>query len=294
MRSSQRVTGVMAVSKSNPKPSMLSQRVKAALVFVPLVLVMIVLGGWVFNLFITAVLLMAAYEYARLFKTLGHSPALPVLLAGVLLFALERWVFEGQYVGIVLSLVIFLTALAALIQYENGNAHATLNFGISLSGILYLGWVGSFLIALRTLPDGRGWLLTALPAVWLADSGAYFIGRWLGKAKMTPRLSPGKSWAGLAGAIITGTLSGLGLVALWRAVGWLPIGTPLWQGAVLGFTIAVLTPLGDLLISLFKRTAGVKDTGKLIPGHGGILDRIDTWIWAALLGYYLVLVFPAF
>jgi phosphatidate cytidylyltransferase len=61
----------------------------------------------------------------------------------------------------------------------------------------------------------------------------------------------------------------------------------------MGFVLAALTPLGDLLISLFKRTAGVKDTGNLIPGHGGILDRIDTWIWAALLGYYLVMVFPA-
>lgn len=270
---------------------MLSQRVKAALVFVPLVLIMIYFGGWAFNLFISAVLLVAAFEYTRLFKTLGHSPALPVLLAGVLLFSLERWFFNGQYLGALLSLAVFLTALTALIQYESGNGHAALNFGITLGGILYLGWVGGFLIALRALPDGRGWLLTALPAVWLADSGAYFIGRWLGKTKMTPRLSPGKTWAGLAGAVVIGTLSGVGLVALWRAVGFLPAGTPLWQGAVMGFVLAVLTPMGDLLISLFKRTAGVKDTGNLIPGHGGILDRIDTWIWAALLGYYLVLVF---
>jgi phosphatidate cytidylyltransferase len=270
---------------------MLSQRVKSALIFTPLVLVMIYLGGWAFNIFIIAVLLVAAYEYTRLFKTLGHSPSLPVILAGVLLFTLERWFCPEYFTGVVLSMSILLTATAALIQYEHGDDHAALNFGISLSGILYLGWLGSFMIALRAVPDGRGWLLTALPAVWLADSGAYFIGRWLGKAKMTPRLSPKKSWAGLAGAILFGTLSGIGLVALWQVAGWLPDEIPLWQGAVMGFVIAALSPIGDLLISLFKRTVGVKDTGNLLPGHGGFLDRIDTWIWAAMIGYYLVRVF---
>jgi phosphatidate cytidylyltransferase len=74
-------------------------------------------------------------------------------------------------------------------------------------------------------------------------------------------------------------------------VGFLPNETPLWQGAVIGLVLAILTPLGDLLVSLLKRTASVKDTGNLLPGHGGILDRIDTWIWAALLGYYLVQLF---
>ena len=270
---------------------MLSQRTKSALIFTPIVLVMIYLGEWAFYVFTAAILLAGAFEYTRLFKTFGHSPSLPVILAGILLFVLERWFFDGRYVGIILSVVIFMTALTALVQYECGNEHAALNFGISLSAVLYLGWTGSFLIALRAIPDGRGWLLTALPAVWLADSGAYFIGRWLGKAKMTPRISPNKSWAGLAGAIVFGTLSGVGLVALWQLTGWLPADVPLWQGAVMGFVIALLSPIGDLLISLFKRTVGVKDTGNLIPGHGGVLDRIDTWIWAALLGYYLLMVF---
>jgi len=156
---------------------------------------------------------------------------------------------------------------------------------------LYLGWVGSFFIALRALPFGLGWMLTALPATWLVDNGAYFFGRWFGKSKMAPNLSPGKTWAGFIGGILSGTLSGLLLVLLWRAVGFLPTDTPIWQGAVMGLVVAVLTPVGDLLISLLKRTADVKDTGNLIPGHGGVLDRIDTWIWGAMLGYYLVRIF---
>ncbi|MDY6874180.1 MAG: phosphatidate cytidylyltransferase [Chloroflexota bacterium] len=268
-----------------------SQRVKAALLFVPLVLIMIVIGGWVHNLFFIAVLLVAAFEYARLFRKLQTNPSVPVMMGGVALIALGRWLLPTWFGGLLIALVIFAAAVAALVQYERGDDSAAFNFAVTLSGVIYIGWVGSYLIDLRALPAGRGWMLTTLPAVWLADSGAYYFGSWLGKAKMSPRLSPNKSWAGLIGAIVTGTLGGALLVLLWRRVGWLPAESALWHGAVIGLAVGVLSPVGDLLISLFKRTAEVKDTGNLIPGHGGILDRIDTWIWAALLGYYLVMLY---
>ena len=270
---------------------MLSQRVKSALVFVPLVLIAIYLGGWIYNLFFAAVLLVATYEYWRLFQKINTTPSLPLMLGGVGLLILTRWFLPRHFQGDILSILIFITAIVTFSQYERGDDHAALNFSIALSGMLYLGWIGSYLFGLRALPDGLGWVLTALPAVWLADSGAYYIGTWLGKAKLCPRISPKKSWAGLGGAVLFGGGSGPLLVLLWRSVGWLPAGTPLWQGAVIGLAVALLTPVGDLLISLFKRTAGVKDTSNLIPGHGGILDRIDTWIWAALLGYYFVFFF---
>jgi phosphatidate cytidylyltransferase len=267
---------------------MLSQRVKAALVFVPLVLILMFLGGWVFNLFILILLLAAAYEYTRLFTRIGQRPSLLIVLAGVALTVIQQWFFHGDYLGLLLTILILITAIAALIDYEHGGKDAAIGFALNLTGILYLGWVGGAFIPLRALDTGRGWVLTALPAVWLADCGAYFFGRWLGVRKMAPRLSPGKSWAGLIGGVVSGTVFGALLVLLWRTVGWLPAQTPLWQGAVMGFVLSLLTPVGDLLVSLFKRTAGVKDTGNLIPGHGGILDRIDSWIWAALIGYYLV------
>jgi len=270
---------------------MLSQRVKAAVIFVPLVLFLIYIGGWTFKWFITLILLLAALEYTRLFAKQSHKPPLAIVLTGVFLMLLPRLVFGQEAFEWVLLGVILLTAITTFIQYEQGKKNAALLFTISFAGIIYIGWVGGFLIALREQPNGLGWMLTALPVTWLADSGAYFIGRWLGKRKLAPHLSPGKTWAGIYGAVITGTLSGLLLTLLWRAVGWLPAETPLWQGALMGFVLAILTPVGDLLISLFKRAADVKDTGNIIPGHGGILDRIDTWIWAAMLGYFIVQLF---
>lgn len=261
------------------------------MIFVPLVLFLIYLGGWTFKGFITLIFLLAAVEFTRLFAKQGHKPPLAVVLAGVFLMLLPRLFFGQAAFEWVLLGVILLTAITAFIQYEYGQKNAALLFTISFAGIFYIGWVGGFLIALREQPNGLGWMLTALPATWLADSGAYFIGRWLGKRKLAPHLSPGKTWAGIYGAVMTGTLSGLLLILLWRSIGWLPAGTPLWQGALMGFVLSILTPVGDLLISLFKRAANVKDTGNIIPGHGGILDRIDTWIWAAMLGYFIVQLF---
>lgn len=268
-----------------------SQRVKAALIFTPLVLIIIYLGGWVHRIFFAAVLLAATYEFWRLFTKIGYTPSLALMLIGVGLIIPTRWFLPQALQIHLLPILIFLSALVALIQYEKGDDHAALNFGITLSGILYLGWIGGYLFDLRALPHGLGWMLTALPAVWLADSGAYYFGGWWGKVKMAPRVSPKKSWMGLVGAVVFGVISGLLLILLWQSVGWLPAEIPLWFGALIGVAAALITPLGDLLISLFKRTAGVKDTGDLIPGHGGVLDRIDTWIWGALLGYYLVMIF---
>ena len=273
---------------------MLTQRVKAAVIFTPLVLILIYLGGWIFNLFIGAALLLAAFEFTRLFDRMGYRPSLPVVLVGISAIFIHRWAFGLDHLDILLSIILSLVVAVALSQYESGFKDAGISFGINLGILFYLGWIGSFFISLRSLPDGLGWILTALPATWLADSGAYFTGRWLGKRKMAPRLSPGKTLAGLAGAAVAATLSGLLLILLWRAVGFLPATTPLWQGAVMGLMMALLTPLGDLLVSLFKRSADVKDTGNIIPGHGGFLDRIDTWIWAVMLGYYLVAIFKTF
>jgi len=142
------------------------------------------------------------------------------------------------------------------------------------------------LISLRSLPDGKWWFLVVMPSVWIADSGAFFIGRRFGKHTMAPRLSPKKTWEGYFGGIFCGTAGVILLSLVWSIA--FPAITA-GKAAVIGLVMSVVTPLGDLGVSMLKRQFHLKDTGKLLPGHGGALDRIDSWVWGAILGYYLVL-----
>jgi phosphatidate cytidylyltransferase len=123
----------------------------------------------------------------------------------------------------------------------------------------------------------------------LADSGAYAVGRLWGRRKLAPVLSPAKTWEGyLAGVVLGSTLTAL-LAWLWS--GRAGAGTTIngWHGLVLGSTIAAIAPLGDLAISMVKRQVGVKHSGRAIPGHGGALDRVDSVLWASVIGYCYVL-----
>jgi phosphatidate cytidylyltransferase len=152
---------------------------------------------------------------------------------------------------------------------------------------MYLGLGGGHLIALRGLPSGLWWLLTACSAVWIGDSAAYLVGvRW-GRHRIAPTISPGKSWEGYAAQVLGGALGGLFLAWLGSRVSGGASALTLWHGLIVGAVVSVLCPAGDFLISMMKRDVGVKDTGSLIPGHGGILDRMDSVLWAGILGHML-------
>jgi phosphatidate cytidylyltransferase len=173
-----------------------------------------------------------------------------------------------------------------LFAYERGRDQAASDFAVTVSGIFYIGWLGAYLISLRDLPHGMWWVLIALPAVWLADSGAYFVGRAIGKRKFSPRLSPKKTWEGYIGGVIVSTLGAALLAFIWNLIE--PgVMTPL-QGGLIGLILALLTVLGDLGASMVKRQFGVKDSSNLIPGHGGVFDRIDSWLWAGVIGFYVI------
>lgn len=174
-------------------------------------------------------------------------------------------------------------------DYERGAARSGTDFAITLGGILLLGWIGPYLISLRRLPDGLWWMLTALPSVWLADGFAYLIGRAIGRHPLCRRLSPKKTWEGYLGGVVGAAFGGMLLTLLWR-IGAQQAGlfTPI-NGLLLGTISGILTPLGDLGISMIKRELNAKDTSTLLPGHGGLLDRLDSWLWAGVIGYYFVL-----
>ena len=267
---------------------MLRQRVLVTAVLLPIGLVMIYLGGIPFLLFITLLLSLAAWEYARLFQKGGFQPASVLAVAGTIAITLGRGLDGFESTPWILGSLVLLSMVYHLVDFERGRDQAGTDFTITLSGPLYVGWLGAYLISLRDLPNGMAWFLVALPAVWAADSGAYFYGRKFGRHKLSPRLSPKKSWEGYIAGIITGTLIGMAFAAIASAN--LPSGagiTPL-RGAILGLVLAAVTPLGDLGESMIKRQVGVKDSSKLFPGHGGAFDRIDSWIWGAILSYYII------
>lgn len=151
-----------------------------------------------------------------------------------------------------------------------------------IAGIFYTGWMLSFWVKLRSLTDGRYWALLALFVTFAYDTSAFFIGRSLGKHLLAPKISPGKTWEGAIG----GTLGAIAACLILKSLFSLPI--DYWQALLLSLLISLFAQLGDLVESLLKRSSGVKDSGKLIPGHGGVLDRIDSLIFSGVVVYYYV------
>lgn len=267
---------------------MLASRLLVAAILLPLGLAVIYLGGPLYVAVVALLLGLAAWEYVSLFRASGSQPAGALVIGGVLLFVFGRAWNGFESAGWMVGLVILTGMTYHLLAYERGRNQAATDFAVTLSGALYLGWVGAYLVSLRELPEGLWWLLTALPAVWLADSGAYFVGRAWGRRPLSPRLSPKKTWEGYLAGLVTGTLGGALLAAGWQALAGRPTAIAPWKGAALGFLLSALTTLGDLGESMVKRQCGAKDSGNLLPGHGGIFDRIDSWLWAGILGYYAI------
>ena len=262
------------------------ERLLVVIFLVPIGVGIIALGGPAYTLLIALILGAAAWEYWNIFNTSGFKPSLFLLIGGVLVFVLSRSRFEFTGSDILLSLVVLTAMIYHLYHYEKGRDLAATDFGITLSGILYLGWVGSYFVSLRNLPEGKWLILIVLPSIWFADSAAMFTGTRWGKHKLAPRLSPHKTWEGYLGGILGGAAGGLVMTALWQLAS---PGLSPWRGALLGLILAIITPLGDLGESMIKRQAGFKDSSHIIPGHGGVMDRIDSWIWGAVIGYYIIL-----
>jgi phosphatidate cytidylyltransferase len=151
-----------------------------------------------------------------------------------------------------------------------------------VAGILLLGWMSGHFFLLRGLDTAEAawWTILVMVSTWVADSAAYVFGTRLGHRKLAPRLSPGKTVEGYAAGVIFGTLATLGLAYA--------LDLSLTVALLLGLLISIVSPGGDLVISLLKREAGVKDSGRMLPGHGGALDRMDSLLWSVTMSYYVI------
>ncbi len=250
----------------------------------------IALGGILFYIFIGTFLIGAAWEYARLFRAVGLQPSQAATVGGVAALTLTR-MFLPAFASPVLAIAVLLAMTLHLVAYERGRDQAASDFNATVGGIVYIGWIGSYLFDLRNLPEG-GWLfMLVMLCVWLGDSGAYAIGRAYGKHKMSPRLSPKKSWEGYAASVATGMIAGGLYVWIFQTFADRLHMISIWQGMAMGLFIGVLSTLGDLGESMIKRQSGLKDSSDIIPGHGGFFDRIDSWLWGATIGYYFLVWF---
>lgn len=267
---------------------MLRERVAVILVILPFLLWVVVGGGWLYVIAISAVLCLAVIEFGLMFRGHGLRPALPLLVLGVIVLGVSRFLFEFKYTPLQFASFCLISQVWHLTDYERGAPRSGTDFAITIAGVLYVGFMGSYLISLRFLPDGLWWLLMSLISIWLADAAAYVFGLVIGRHKLTKRLSPKKTWEGYLSGVFIGTLGTAGLTLLWRTFAATGSALTPIRSLIVGFAISSLAPLGDLGISMIKRELQVKDTGSLVPGHGGVLDRMDSMLWAGVLGFYVI------
>ncbi len=260
---------------------MLRTRILTAIVMIPLVIGALALGGPVFLVAIGAVLSLGVWEFSTLMGRGGHASWLPAAVAMVWVILLDTQFPSHEVITPGLAAILLVSLLWAMRRFGQNDPDPVGSWALTILGAVYLGWMGSHFVRLRDLEDGLWWSLTAYGSTWLADSGAYFVGRAWGRRKLAPRLSPGKTWEGSVGGLIVGTLSTALLAALF--------GVGVWHGVVLGVLVAVISPIGDLGISMIKRQVGAKDSSGLIPGHGGVLDKIDTLLVSVTIATYYVI-----
>ena len=273
---------------------MLKKRIITSLWFVPLLVIVVWFGGEPgFTALMVIFGILAALEFYRM---VAMSKAPPLTYFGLiwtalfilsrnseLLAILESYLKPVPVTPFLLTAAVVPPLLWLLSRRQKEEAFAT--WAWTIAGILYVGWLLSYLVALRGLDAGRNWVFFALFTTWASDTTAFFIGRKLGRHKLAPNISPGKTWEGATGGILGAIIVS---ILFFTAT---PFHLPLtyWQAIPLSILVSIFGQVGDLVESLLKRNMGVKDSGKLMPGHGGVLDRMDSIIFAGIVVYYYVI-----
>jgi phosphatidate cytidylyltransferase len=228
---------------------------------------------------------LGAWEFYRLGT---HAEARPLTLFGVIWAVLfvAAALFQVDWATASLLASAAVLPLVWLIIFRRDTWLQS--WGWTVTGILYMGWMLGHYVMLRRLDHGRELVMLALFTTFACDTSAYFVGRAWGKHHMTPTISPHKTWEGAAGGFAGAVAAALALHFLLNLGGW---SLPLSRLEVVGVgcLIGVMAQVGDILESLLKRRAGVKDSGNLLPGHGGVLDRIDSLVFTGVIVYYFVL-----
>jgi phosphatidate cytidylyltransferase len=256
------------------------QRVITAVVAIPVVLAFVWLSGWWGFAVAILVVILGVYELHNMMVHEGYHPliwmsfALSILLPLAAMFPQQRLILLE--VGLSAALLITFPLLFIRKKLDG----AMVDWSLTLAIPVYLGWPMSVFLLLRGfqggITPGFWWILTVFLGVWGFDSGAFFAGHFFGKHKLAPSISPAKTWEGVAGGLVFSIAAAL-LFTTW------PLGVPWYLAILLGILIGIAATLGDLAESLIKRQTHVKDSGQFMPGHGGLLDRIDSLLFAVIV-----------
>lgn len=240
------------------------------------------LGTNAFFVLICIVVLVALFEAFDGLRQAGHLPVTPIGLAAGAAMLVAVFLERPAWLLVVLAATVY-GAFTAALRPGRGQS-ASSDAAWTLLAVAWIAGGGAAATAILVLDAGRSLLVAFVLVAALDDIGAYFVGTRFGRHKVAPSISPGKSWEGLVGGTVLALLGGLVIGALIDDLGAV-------EGLGLASVCALLVPVGDLVESLFKREIGVKDSGRLLPGHGGFLDRLDAIIFCAPAAYlYLRLV----
>lgn len=287
-----------------PAKSGLTRRVISASVLVPFVALLIYLNYWWFALLTAAAVVLALREMYTMLRVSGkYQPRVfSGIGCGLALWAagVAHYVFPANHatitwVGLALTFSLLLMLTGELLSHADDHTSMA-SWAITFALAVYIGWLlgcypmlrgleipitGGWLAALA-IPAGAAWVYLVLAVTWMTDAGAFFVGRAVGHRPLAPHISPRKTLEGALGGIVAAILTALLCVPLLG----LPLSIP--AAVVLGLVGGLAAVVGDLIVSQIKRQIGAKDSGSLIPGHGGLLDRLDSMLFTGPILYYLI------
>jgi phosphatidate cytidylyltransferase len=266
---------------------MLKYRVITGAVGVPLIILAIWFGDpwpW-FTLLIAAAALAGTYEFYHMVNFDRREPLIYLGLLWTLALVLSPYYKNPDVLPIIITATMLISLICLL--YRPSREKALRNWAWTIVGALYVGWMLSYWLNLRGLEDGRNWVYLAILTTFANDTGAYFIGRARGKHKLASAISPSKTWEGAIGGLICAIPAAIIIAIVLNLIS--PFTFKYWQIVLLGFLVSFFAQLGDLVESLLKRNRGVKESGNLLPGHGGVLDRFDSLIFVGAVVYYYVI-----
>ena len=274
-------------------PTLLGMRILTAAIGIPAAIYIIKFGSWLFAAAVAILALIAWNEFVNMMQTEKIRVDYSIGVLGVV-FALGcAWLGNSQELNMVILLLVLLTMAKTVILHRS---FGVVEAAVTLLGALYISLPFAHLLLLRftdqhqnimtalgSLSAGAAYVWLAFIGTWASDTMAYFIGSAFGRKKLCPAISPGKTYEGAAGGLI-GSIVGI------MAMGAF-CGLPIMDTFVLGFLVGFAAPLGDLVESALKRFTGVKDSGNILPGHGGVLDRFDAIMFTVPVVYYYVTIF---